>query len=105
MIRGRIVELFEQGGSIVHREEISRTTVERFHPGTGVGKTVDQTEGVVSTGKADAAHHFSELVCGNTLKVKCAGGDGAGERERISRPEGGASIVMHVIGNNAKRFG
>src|ERR1700730_12718679 len=105
MICDGIVKLLQQSDPVVDREEIPSTTAQRLHPGASVGKIVDQTERIVSAGKADAAHHFGDLVCSNTLKIKCSWGDWTGERENVSHTEGGASIIRHIIGNMAKRFG
>ena len=71
----------------------------------GVRKIIDQTEPVISAGKAEATHHFGDLMCSNALKIKCVGGDRPGERERVVYTESGLSILLHIIGNKAKRFG
>src|SRR6266487_541340 len=105
MICVRIVEFLQQGDPVVDREEIPSTTAQRLHSGTSVGKIVDQTERIVAAGKAEAAHHFGDLMCNNTLKIKCSGGDWTGERERVSHTEGGAPIIPHIINNMAERFG
>src|ERR1700687_3546563 len=105
MIRGRIVKLFQQSDPVVDGEEIPRTTAQRLHSATGVGKTVDQAERIVSAGKAHAAHHFGDLMGSNALKIKCSRGDWTGERERVSDTEGGASIIIRVIGNMGEHLG
>src|SRR5258705_5784122 len=105
MIRGRIVKLFQQGDPVVDGEEIPSTTAQRLHPATGIGKTVDQAERIVSAGKAQASHHFGDLMGSNALKIKCSRGDWTGERESVSDTEGGASIIFRVIGYMAERLG
>src|SRR5215471_11766822 len=105
MIRGRIIKLLQQGDPVVDGEEIPGTTAQRLYSGTSVGKTVDQAKRIVSAGKAEAAHHFGDLMGANALKIKCSRCDWTGERERISDTEGGASIIFRVIGNMAERLG
>ena len=105
MIYGIIIKLLDQGGSIVYEKEICRATAKRSSSGTGIGRNCRSTEHIASAGKAESAHHFGDLMCRDTLKIKCASGDLTGESKRILRTEGGASVIGHIIWNKAKRLG